>query len=153
MDRLQKVYKFKYGKTEFEFQPHHKFNFIVDGSGKGKTWLCKQMMLATDNDDFIVLNTSVLASINFKKEYNSVFVIDEVQLHPIAKKLTWAGFQDTPNIFLIISRDIPVELSVDYRAVYTFHSKDRKYWLERKYDDNILNEESNNKIKQLDKHR
>ena len=135
MTQLNRVYSMRRGNVEFEFRPQHKFNFIIGDSGSGKSFLYRLLSDGQESQDFYPLNYVTCSVIDLSVKYNSMFIVDESQFIPVVEHYGWAKLQDTHNVFLIISRNIPAQLSVDYRAVYSLCSKDRKYWLERVYSD------------------
>lgn len=44
--RLARTYSIRTRRVEFEFTPYHKFNFLMDDSGKGKTAMLKEIAYA-----------------------------------------------------------------------------------------------------------
>ena len=150
MLRIPRDYSFEYIKTSFKCHIEHKFNFIISDGANGKTYLKKQI-IKSGNDGEIISLYAALKFIDFSKEYPCLFFIDETEFPVIYKKVGIATLQKTPNVFLIVSRNIPTWLSVDYRAVYDWVANNRKYTLKRKWpnyrefieSDSYLIEDSN----------
>lgn len=132
--RLQQTYTYKSLNISFKFTPYHKFNIIWDKSGTGKTTLVRELAYNPEDLKFLVWYSSQNIDL-IKKETNSILVFDELHLGRFIRAHGIDILNKSPNIFLIICRDILNFTSIDYRAIYELKCKDSNYWLERKYND------------------
>lgn len=128
---LSRDYSFKYLKTTFKCHLEYKFNFIISDAACGKTWLQKQI-LKSGNDGEIQILYPQMHRIDFTKTYDNIWFIDECDLLPILMKVGVDNFIKSPNVFLMVTRSIPVVIPVDYRAVFNWIAKDRHYTIKQR---------------------
>ena len=124
--RLGKEFAIDIPELHFRFTPYHKFSVILGESGRGKSYIAD---LIGNNAFFTEMRRFAavwdLALITVKNDFLIVF--DEVDFNRFVHTQGISILNNSPNAFLIITRTIPIEIPLDYRAMYTLQST-KKYW-------------------------